>query len=185
MALHPEPTYKDSVQNQPQATERSRRVRNQQPLQKNEAIGVLQGDEPWENCDQKATSLLYICIGTEGRRILKIKQPRLLIVKEPVKHFWKAMKGSFNQWHNITYYRTVFLPNNREVNLLKVSFYGRLIERVENCSLGDEETTLRRDTFFFNKLEYNKQDKLLRETGAPAKALETAIQMKLVEKTYT
>ena len=57
------------------------------------------------------------------------------------------------------------------------SFYGRLIEQAENRSLGDEETTLIRDTFILNNPDHNTQKELLKETVSPAKSLEVAIQM--------
>ena len=42
---------------------------------------------------------------------------------------------------------------------LKENFYGQLIEQSENCSLGDEETTLNRDTFILNMLDYDTRKK--------------------------
>ena len=78
----PEPTYEEPVENHTQATERDRKVRNQQlkvnwqnRCKKVEEIGILCGDEPWGICEQKTISLLYLSIGTEGRRILKSKHP--------------------------------------------------------------------------------------------------------------
>ena len=70
----PEPTYKEPVENHTQATERNRKIRNQQ-LKVNwknqckniDEIGVLCGDKPWGICGQKSISLLYSSIGTEGR----------------------------------------------------------------------------------------------------------------------
>ena len=50
---------------------------------------------------------------------------------------------------------------------------------MENRSLGDEETTLIRDTFIFNMLDHDTQKELLRETVSPTKALRVAIQMEM------
>ena len=60
------------------------------------------------------------------------------------------------------------------------SFYGRLIEQAENCSLEDEETTLILDTFIFKFLEHETQKELPKETVSPTKALEIAIHMDMV-----
>ena len=86
----PEPTYEEPVENNTQATERDQKVRNQQlkvnwqyPFEKNDEIGILCGDEPWGICKQKYASLLYLSIGTEGRRIFQSKHPHFQIEKEP------------------------------------------------------------------------------------------------------
>ena len=40
------------------------------------------GDILWEHCEQKASSLHYLFIGTEGRRIFKSKHPHFLTEKK-------------------------------------------------------------------------------------------------------
>ena len=74
----PGPTYEEPVENHTQATERDRKIRNQQlnmnwqkRCKKVDEIGILCGDKPWGNCEQKSISLLYLSIGTEGQRIFK------------------------------------------------------------------------------------------------------------------
>ena len=59
-------------------------------------------------CEQKSVSLLYLSIGTEGRRIFKSKHPPFLIEKQPFKELWQAMEESFTKMQNITYDRFVF-----------------------------------------------------------------------------
>ena len=70
--------YEELVKNHAQETKRDRKVRNQQlkvtwqnRFKKSDEIVILCADKFWEHCEQKATSLLYLCIGTEGRRIFK------------------------------------------------------------------------------------------------------------------
>ena len=75
-----EPTYEEPAENHTQATKRDQKVRNQ-PLKVNwqnrckkiDEIGIFCGNKPWELSEQKAVSLLFLCIGTEGRRIFKSK----------------------------------------------------------------------------------------------------------------
>ena len=69
-----EPTYEEPVENHMQATERDRKIRNQQlkvnwqnRCKKIDEIGILCGDKPWAICEQKSISLLYLSIGTERR----------------------------------------------------------------------------------------------------------------------
>ena len=182
----PEPTYEAPVENHTQATERDRKVRNQQlkvnwqnRCAKIEEIGILCGDKPWGICEQKTISLLYLSIGTEGRRIFKSKYPHFQIEKQPFKDLWRAMEDSFTKVRNITYDRFVLYSCKQQKGESVESFYGRLIELAENCNLGSEETTLIRDAFILNMLDHETQKELLKETVDPPKALEIAIQMEM------
>ena len=182
----PEPTYEEPVKNHTQATERDRKVRNQQlklnwqnSCTKVEEIGILCGDKPWGICEQKTISLLYLSIGTEGQRIFKSKYPHFQIEKQPFKDLWRAMEDSFTKVRNITYDRFVFYLCKQQKGESVESFYGRLIELAENCNLGSEETTLIRDAFILNMLDRETQKELLKETVEPPKALEIAIQMEM------
>ena len=182
----PEPVYEEPVENHTQATERDRKVRNQQlkvnwqnRCKKVEEIGILCGDKPWGICEQKAISLLYSSIGTEGRRIFKSKNPHFQIEKQPFKDLWQAMEDSFTKVRNITYDRFVFYSCKQQKGESVESFYGRLIELAENCTLGSEETTLIRDAFILNMLDHETQKELLKETVEPPKALEIAVQIEM------
>ena len=174
----PEPTYKQPVENHThtQATERDRKVRNQKlkvnwqnRCKKIDEIGILCGDKPWEHCEYKAASLLYLCIGTEGGRIIKSKHPHFQIEKEQLKELWRVMEDLFIKTINITYDRFVFFSSKKQKRESVESFYGRLIEQRENCSLGDEQTTLIRDTFILNIQDLDTQRELLKETVSPKK----------------
>ena len=182
----PEPTYEDPVENHTQATERDRKVRNQQlkvnwqnRCKKVDEIGILCGEKTWGICEQKAISLLYLSIGTEGRRIFKSKHPHFQIEKQPFKKLWQAMEDSFTKVRNITYDRFDFYSCKQQKGESVERFYGRLIELAENCTLGSEETTLIRDAFIINMIDHETQKELLKETVEPSKALEIAIQMEM------
>ena len=71
--LPPEPAYKDAVENPTAQSVRDRRTRNEQAktawknhCQRVVAVGNLCGDKPWQLCDRKASSLMYLSLGTEG-----------------------------------------------------------------------------------------------------------------------
>ena len=173
----PEQTYEEPVENHTQATETDRMIRNQQlkvnwqnRCKKIDEIGILSGDKPWE---------LYWSIGTEGRRIFKSKHPPLLIEKQQFKELWQAMEDSFTKVRNITYDRFVFYSCKQQKGESVKSFYGRLREQAENCSLGSEETTLIRDAFILNMIDHETQKEFLKKTVEPSKALEIAIQMEI------
>ena len=74
----PEPVYEEPVENYTQATERDRKIRNQQVkvtwqsrCREIDEMGILCGDKPWVICEQRATYLLYLCTGTKDCRIFK------------------------------------------------------------------------------------------------------------------
>ena len=89
------------------------------------------------------------------------------------------MDDTFTEVRNITYDRYVFWSSKQQKGEFVESFYDGLIEQAENCSLGDEETTLIWDKFILNMLDHDTQNELLKEPVSPTKALQTAIQMEM------
>ena len=94
-----------------------------------------------------------------------------------------ALNGGFFQEssivRNITYDRFVFYSCKQQKRESVESFYGRLRELAENCTLGSEETTLIRDAFILNMIDHETQKELLNKKVEPSKALEIAIQMEM------
>ena len=71
-----EPKYQMAIEDATEQTERDRQIRNSQlklkwelKCQKITEAGILCGERPWSQCDQKCVSLLYLSIGTEIRRL--------------------------------------------------------------------------------------------------------------------
>ena len=155
------------------------KVNWQNRCKKVDEIGILCGEKPWGTCEQKAISLLYLSIGTEGRRIFKSKHPHFQIEKQPFKELLQAMEDTFTKVRNITYDCFVFYSCKQQKGESVGSFYGRLIELAENYTLGSEETTLIREAFILNMIDHETQKELLKETLEPSKALEIAIQMEM------
>ena len=89
------------------------------------------------------------------------------------------MEDSFTKVRNITFDRFVFYSCKQQKGESVETFYGRLIEQAENCSLGSEETTLIRDAFILNMIDHETQKEVLKETVEPSKALEIIIQMEM------
>ena len=80
--LPAEPKHEMTLEDATEQTERDRQIRNSQLMlqwelkcQKIMEAGILCGERPWPQCDQKCVSLLYLGIGTEGRRLLTQKFP--------------------------------------------------------------------------------------------------------------
>ena len=110
-------------------------------------------------------------------------QPHFLIEKETMKNLWKAMEDSFIKTRNITYDRLVLFFSKKQESESWESFYGRLIEQAENCSLGDEDITLIRDTLIFNVLDFITHKSSSEKNLTAAEALEMAIHIERIHKT--
>ena len=59
---------------------------------------------------------------------------------------------------NVTYDRFFLLLKTEKKRIRKI--FGRIIEKSKNCSLGDEETTLIRDTFISNMSDFETRKEL-------------------------
>ena len=139
---------------------------------------MLFGNKPWDHCEHKASSLLYLCIGTEGRRSFKSKHPYFLIEKRVDERTLACNGRLFRKKSENNVWPLRFLLKTKKANLLRF-FFGRLIEKSAIEGLWVEVTTLTRDTFIINMLEYDTQKELLKETVSPTKALEIATLMEM------
>ena len=100
--LPPEPKYEMAIEDATEHTERDRQFRNNKlklqselKCQKITEAGILCGDRPWTLCDQKFVSLLYLSIGTEGRRLLTQKFPHDNIYHLSTLKLWEMMEMAF------------------------------------------------------------------------------------------
>ena len=96
----PEPTCEEPVEKHTQATERDRKVRNQQlnvnwqnRCKKIDEVDILCGDKTWGICEQKSVSLLYLSIGKKDVVFLNVNIP---ILKLRENH----SKNSGKRWRN-------------------------------------------------------------------------------------
>ena len=114
--LPPEPAYEEAVENPTTQSERDRRTRNEQAktacrnhCQRIEAVGILCGDKPWQLCDRKASSLMYLSLETEGRRIYNSKNLIVDLDEISTKNLWDVLNKTIIRIHNITFDRYLFL----------------------------------------------------------------------------
>ena len=113
--LPAEPKYEMAIEDATEETERDRQIRNSQlkiqwdlKCTKITEAGVLCGERPWHLCDQKCASLLYLSIGTEGRRLLTQNFPHDNIYDLTTLKLWELMEIAFIRPRNITFDRSVF-----------------------------------------------------------------------------
>ena len=167
-------------------TERDRQIRNSQlklqwelKCRKLTEAGVLCGERPWNLCDQKCVSLLYLSIGTEGRRLLTQKFPHDNIYELSTLKLWEMMEIAFVRPRNITFDRYVFFSRKQKKGETVEQFYSILKELAENCDFGNREEVVIRDIFITNMLDDDIQRELLRDTVDPERALSIAVNMEM------
>ena len=151
-------------------TERDRQIRNSQlklqwdlKCQKITEAGVLCGEQPWHLRDQKCVSLLYLSIGTEGRRLLTQKFPHDNICDLITLKLWEMMEIAFFRPRIITFDRYGFFLRKQKKGETVEQFYSILKELAENCDFENREEVIIRDIFITNMLDDDIQRKLLRE----------------------
>ena len=122
--LPAKPKYEMPIEDATKETERDRQIRNSQltlqwdlKCQKITEARVLCGERPWHLCDQKCVSLLYLSIGTEGRRLLTQNVPHDNIYDLTTLKLWEMMEIAFirpRNIRNITFDRYVFFSRRQK-----------------------------------------------------------------------
>ena len=156
-----EPKYELAIEEATEYTERDRQIRNNQlklqwemKCQKITEAGVLCGERQRHLCDQKSVSLLYLSIGTEGRRLLKFQEfPHDIIYDLNTLKLWKMMEIAFFRPRNITFDRYVFFSRKQKKGETLEQFYKILKELAENCDFGNRVEVIIRDIFIRNMLD--------------------------------
>ena len=182
-----EPIYENTITGSSAQSESERLARNAQLkmnwencCQKQMEIGIMCGDKPWAQADRRTVSMLYLSLGTEGRRIVCSSSPHLNMVILTTVELWNIMEATFIRQRNITFDRYMLLTTKQSKREPIEHFLRKLKELSENCELGSQEDTLIRDLFIANMQDPEIQEiqrELLRETLEPAQALRLAINM--------
>ena len=184
--LPAEPKYEMPIEDANHELERDRQIRNSQlklqwdlKCKKITEAGVLCGERPWNLCDQKCVSLLYLSIGTEGKRLLTQKFPHDNICDLSALKLWEMMEIAFIRPRNITFDRYVFFSRKQKKRETVEQFYSFLIELAENCDFENCEEVIIKDIFITNMLDDDIQRELLRDTVDPERALSIAVNMEM------
>ena len=184
--LSAEPKYEMPIEDATHEPERDRQIRNSQlnlqwelKCQKISEAGVLCGDRPWHLCDQQCVSLLYLSIGTEGRRLLTQKFPHDNFYDLTTLKLWKMLEIAFIRPRNITFDRYVFFSWKQKKGETVEQFYSILKELAENCDFENREEVIIRDVFMTNMLDDDIQRELLRDTVDPERAVSIAVNMEM------
>ena len=184
--LPAEPNYEMAIEDATEDTEGDRQIRNSQlklqwdlKCQKLMEAGVLCGEWPLNMCDQKCISLLYLSMGTEGKRQLTQKFPLDKIYDLTTLKLWEMMEIAFIRPINMTFDRNVFFSRKQKKGETVEQFYSILKELAENCDLENREEVIIGDIFITNMLDDDIQRELLRDTVDPERALSIAVNMEM------
>ena len=153
-----EPIYENTITGSSAQSERERLARNAQlkmnwenQCQKQREIGIMCGDKSSTQADRKTVSILYLRLGTKGRRIICRRNPHLKMdILTTVEHL-NIMESTFVRQRNITFDRYMLLTTKQLKGESIEHFFGKLREELsENCRLINQEDTLIRDLFIAN-----------------------------------
>ena len=141
-----EPIYEETKIGSSAQSERERNGRNaqqkmnlQNKCQRLIEIGIMCGDKQWSFADRKTVSLLYLSIGVKGRRILKCKNPHIMIDILSTADFWKIVEEECIRPRNITFDRHVFLITKQLRGETVEHFYAKVKELAKNCDFENKE----------------------------------------------
>ena len=132
---------------------------------------------PWTLCDQKCVSLLYLSIGTKGRRLLTQKISHDNIYNLSTLKLWKLLEIAFIRPRNITFDGYIFFSWKQKKGETVEQFYSFLKEIAENCGFENLEEVIIRVSFITNMLEDDIQRELLRDTVEPKRGLSIAVNL--------
>ena len=136
-------------------------------------------EDTWHLCDEKCVSLLYLSIGTEGRRLLTQKFPHDNNCNLTTRKLWEMMEIAFIHSRNITFHRYVFFSRKQKKGETVEQFYRILKELVENCDFENREEVIIGKIFIKEMLDDGIQRELLRDAIDPERALRIAVNMKM------
>ena len=183
-----ESIYENTITGSSAQSELKRLARNAQlkmnwenRCQKQMGIGIICGDKPWTQSDRKIVSMLYLSLGTEGRRIICSRNPHLKMDILTTVELWNIMESTFIPQRNITFDRYMLLTTKQSKGE-SIEHFGKLKELSENFELGNQEDTLISELFFANMQDPEIQKEKLRETLEPPQALRLAINMELGQR---
>ena len=177
-----EPTYEPPTENETQAQNRERDLRNNKrkvdwdnECKQIAFKGSIVDGIPWDEADLKVRSLIYLSLGTEGQRIYQQRFPHSDIERITVFELAHELALSFTQPRNITYNRILLFTCKQKPNEKLEIFHCRLKALGAKCRLGSAEEDLIKDVFIAFMSNTDIQRELLMETRTAQQVLQFAL----------
>ena len=126
--------------------------------------------------DKKLRSILFLALGSEGKRVFSQKNPRVKILAITFSEFWNLLDAAFNKPPNTTFERYKLLNRKQEHRESYEQFWGALMDLASMCNIKEsDEAEWIRDIFIYNMKNTDTQRKLLSATVNPSEALNQAL----------
>ena len=111
--------------------------------------------------DTKLKSQLYLALGREGQKLFshKILEKEYWILT--FAEFWELLKTTFTVTTNLTYERYKFFGRRQKENESLEKFHETLSELAKNCKLGELESELVRDIFYYKYAKCRDTEKTM------------------------
>ena len=126
--------------------------------------------------DKKLRSILFLALGSEGKRVFTQKNPRVKILAISFSEFWTLLDAAFNKPPNTTFERYKLLNRKQKDRESYEQFWGALTDLASTCNIKEsDEAEWIRDIFICNMKNTDTQRKLLSATISPSEALNQAL----------
>ena len=125
--------------------------------------------------NQRAKSILWIMLGTEGKRRYKQKLPYIKVAELTFGELWAQLDDVFLIKRNRTVDRVAFFSRRQTADETMEHFHATLTAMAAKCYLKDLEQELIRDLFITNIRDLDLQRKFFSKEYDPAKVLEIAL----------
>merc|ERR1711894_527622 len=129
----------------------------------------------YHEVDNSVKSRLYLSLGEEATKKLKLKHPKLDLGAETVKSLVEKLDAIFKVELNITYERLQLFTSNPKQNEGMETFHNALAELAKTCDLGTLEQSLVKDLFVAKMSDKELQMKFIREKTSSDQVLEDII----------
>ena len=118
--------------------------------------------------DKKLRSILFLALGSEGKRVFTQKNPRVKILAILFSEFWTLLDAAFNKPPNTTFERYKLLNRKQKDRESYEQFWGALTDLASTCNIKEsDEAEWIRDIFICNMKNTDTQRKLLSATISP------------------
>ena len=78
-----------------------------------DGIGVQCGDKPWDMADRKAKPLIYLSLGSEGRKMHARKLSHTNVESKSTMELWDELEQTFIRPRNVTFDRYLLLTRKQ------------------------------------------------------------------------
>ena len=116
--------------------------------------------KPLNIADTKAKSMVYLTIGTEGRRMHTRKHPHKNVENITTLQLWEELELTFIRPRNVTFARYLLLTRLQQKRETMEQFHSVLRSFAEFCHLGALEDGMLGDIFTANMIEPEIQKKV-------------------------